>query len=143
MTAPGTLHKRPTPSGYTLAATCACGITHDCATTSPSEAHDRLRDAGWHNVAGRGWACAECVDEIAPKPTRQRGPLTTRAQQQLAALYDGQRAWVEETRTDLDRTALALLKARKLVECEERYGRAWLRISERGVARLGVEVGAR
>lgn len=134
---PGTLHKRPAPSSasYILAATCACGHTHDCATTSPREAADVLRDAGWLWLWTRerkGWTCPDCV--VGPK--RTPGPLPNRALAQLAALYDGTRAWVEADRADLDALAVRLLVQRGLVEREERYGRSWVRISERGVRKL-------
>ena len=59
-------HDLPAPPGvrnYTLAVVCAGGCAHvkHLRTTSMDEARDRLRDAGWLNVRGRGWVCGECA----------------------------------------------------------------------------------
>ena len=60
------VHRFTTATGtsrYTLAVACAdgCGSIHDTRTTSVREARDRLRDAGWIDVRGRGWVCGECA----------------------------------------------------------------------------------
>jgi hypothetical protein len=59
-------HDLPSPPGarrYALAVACAGGCAHveRLHTTSQNEAADRLRDAGWLHVRGRGRVCGECA----------------------------------------------------------------------------------
>lgn len=149
MTDPGALYVRKHPTGYSLAATCACGCVHDCGTTSPALAADRLRDAGWlwqWTRTRRGWTCPQCIAAADATTRATPGPLSAPALAMLDALYDGQRAWVEATRTDLDPTTLRTLVRRGYAERQAKFGRDWVRVTERGVTALEtarVKAGAR